>query len=65
MDEVEPPVVPSSEELHASGRRIRRLWGPNSGGGEELWELDGRRYVFAYGDAAEGRGQAVRPAPPD
>ena len=24
---------------------------------------DGRRYVFAYGDAADGAGRAVRPAP--
>ncbi|MCB9613143.1 MAG: hypothetical protein H6722_11875 [Sandaracinus sp.] len=55
--------APSVDELHARGRHLRTLWGPNSGGGEELWELDGKRWVLAYGDAAEGPGSAVRPAP--
>ncbi len=30
------------------------LWGPNSGGGEELVFAKGRLFVFAYGDAVQG-----------
>ncbi|MCA9612964.1 MAG: hypothetical protein H6721_04210 [Sandaracinus sp.] len=57
--------APSADELHARGRHLRTLWGPNSGGGEELWELDGRRWIFSFGDAADGRGTSVRAAPDD
>lgn len=39
------------DELFAAAEQRWTLWGPNSGGGEELLFARGRLWVVAYGDA--------------
>ena len=42
------------DELSRAAEQRWSLWGPNSGGGEELVFAKGRLWVFAYGDAVQG-----------
>ncbi len=40
-------------EIARRAQREWPLWGPNSGGGETVYLVDGRVYWVAYGDAAQ------------